>query len=254
MMANSIVFEDNNEPDNAHGLFICNGCQHKFPFQNGILDFLSNDLLYLKNQNWRNKLALQHKWWLDERSKLKRESGEKKWTPSPTLIKKYLSLSSIDTGRHRIVLDVGCGEGDRYKSFFKMTYVGIDPLVLKNSYPFHFIKGVAEILPFIDNSIDVITAIESIDHFFDPKCSIKEILRCLAPGGALFIFVSDGTVKNETYIDRQRLFTITEDDVHTYNYSANYFQENLENYFETLEVDQENGYLAVWGWNKSPRL
>jgi len=116
-----------------------------------------------------------------------------------------------------------------------------------------FIRGVAEILPFIDNSIDVITAIESIDHFFDPKRSIKEMLRCLAPGGGLFIFTGDGSVKSKAYIDRQRFFTITEDDVHTYNFSTNYFQELLYEYFETLEIDRENDYMAIWGWNKIPR-
>ena len=251
MTANSLVFEPDN--DKARGSFVCDGCQYKFLFQNGILDFLSHDFSYLKNKTWCNKLVLQEKWWLEERSKLTHESVKKKWTPSPTLIKKYLRLNSINTGRHRTVLDVGCGEGDRYKNFFKMTYIGIDPLVLKNSYLFPFIRGVAEILPFIDNSIDVITAIESIDHFFDPKRSIKEMLRCLAPGGGLFIFTGDGSVKSKAYIDRQRFFTITEDDVHTYNFSTNYFQELLYEYFETLEIDRENDHMAIWGWNKIPR-
>lgn len=253
MVANSFAFEDNNEPDNARGSFICNGCRHKFTFQNGILDLLSIDFSYLKNQAWRSKLALHQKWWTGERLKLKHGIAGRKWSPSTTLIKKYLSLNSIDTGRNRIALDVGCGSGERYKNFYKMTYIGIDPLALKQSYPFPFLKGIAEILPFVDNSIDVITAIESIDHFIDPKCSIKEMLRCLAPGGSLFIFVGDFAIKNEVYIDRQRLFTITEDDVHTYNYSTDYFREKLVNYFEAFEVDRENGYLAIWGWNKNTK-
>lgn len=251
MTANSLVFESDN--DKTQGSIICNGCQYKFLFQNGILDFLSNDFSYLENKAWCNKLALQRKWWLEERSTLKHKSVKKKWAPSPTLIKKYFSLNSIDTGRHRTVLDVGCGEGDRYKNFFKMTYVGIDPLVLKNSYPFPFIRGVAELLPFIDNSIDVITAIESIDHFFDPKRSIKEMLRCLTPGGVLFVFVGDASITSEAYIDRQGFFTITEDAVHTYHFSTNYFQELLSDHFERLEIDKENDYVAIWGWNKIPR-
>jgi len=69
------------------------------------------------------------------------------------------------------------------------TYVGIDALHLKvaNQYGFPFLVGMADHLPFRDNSFDSAVCIATLDHVADPAMVISESLRILRPGGVLGI-------------------------------------------------------------------
>jgi len=88
------------------------------------------------------------------------------------------------------VLDLGCGTG--FNQCFLSNgeaYVGIDPLRLKEStqYGFPFLLGMAEFLPFQDDSFDSAICIATLDHVGDPAMVISESLRVLRPGGVLGI-------------------------------------------------------------------
>jgi ubiquinone/menaquinone biosynthesis C-methylase UbiE len=88
------------------------------------------------------------------------------------------------------VLDLGCGTGFNQRFLANgQTYVGIDPLLLKraNQYGFPFLLGMAEYLPFRDNSFDSAVCIATLDHVGDPAMVISESLRILRPGGVLGI-------------------------------------------------------------------
>ena len=90
------------------------------------------------------------------------------------------------------VVDIGCGPCKLFKILnenkFRINYIGIDKKdehvdasirrygEMKN---FKYIKGLAEeIIPNIDQNIDIITALETFEHI--PEFLVPSLLRCIA--------------------------------------------------------------------------
>jgi 2-polyprenyl-6-hydroxyphenyl methylase / 3-demethylubiquinone-9 3-methyltransferase len=95
------------------------------------------------------------------------------------------------------ILDVGCGGGflsnDLAKAGLTVTGLDASPESLKvaaahdETKSVKYIVGDAYQLPFEDASIDVVTAMDFLEHVEDPEKVIQEISRVLKPKG-LFIF------------------------------------------------------------------
>lgn len=95
------------------------------------------------------------------------------------------------------VLDVGCGAGflsnDLAKNGLHVTGVDLSEESLKVARKYDETKSVhyqtadAYKLPFPDQSFDVLTAMDFLEHIEDPKLVIKEFSRVLKPNG-IFIF------------------------------------------------------------------
>ena len=89
------------------------------------------------------------------------------------------------------VLEVGCGTGHwvaRFASTARRS-VGVDPSTgmlrraddeLKGRC---LVRGVAEALPFPDDTFDFVFAINALHHFADPATAWTEVARVLRPGG-----------------------------------------------------------------------
>lgn len=100
------------------------------------------------------------------------------------------------------VLDVGCGDGltsGKWISESGMKYVGVD--ISANAVEEAMRSGLnavkikdASTLPFALSSFDAAVCIEVLEHLFDPKGTIKDIVRVLKPGG---VFIA--TVPNTVY-------------------------------------------------------
>ncbi len=89
-----------------------------------------------------------------------------------SIIKKNISINK-DTK----ILDVGCGTG--VSSDFECFVVGIDPsleLLMLNKNPMR-VLGVAESLPFKNESFDYVISVTSIHNFDGIEKSISEIKR-----------------------------------------------------------------------------
>lgn len=91
------------------------------------------------------------------------------------------------------ILDLGCGTGFNYKTLNKYGKVTnldyhIEPLrsCKRKGIP-NIIKGDAQNLRFTNNSFDIVTAIELLEHLDDDEKAIKEIYRVLKNNGT-FIF------------------------------------------------------------------
>ena len=95
------------------------------------------------------------------------------------------------------VLDVGCGAGflsnELGKLQLKVTGVDLSEQSLKVAAQYDVTKSVQYLtadaykLPFADQTFDVLTAMDFLEHVEDPAAVIKEFSRVLKPNG-LFIF------------------------------------------------------------------
>lgn len=94
------------------------------------------------------------------------------------------------------ILDVGCGAGFLTNEFapegYPMTGVDLSKESLKVAAHYDKTKSVKYLeadalhLPFPDNSFDVVTCMDFLEHVENPELYIKEISRVLRPDGLFF--------------------------------------------------------------------
>ncbi|MGI8542196.1 MAG: class I SAM-dependent methyltransferase [Aridibacter sp.] len=92
------------------------------------------------------------------------------------------------------ILDVGCGTGanlEMLKNFGEAEGVDVSDEALefcrKKGLKVH--KGLAEELPFEDETFDVVTALDVVEHLDDDIAGLREMFRVLKKGGKTLIFV-----------------------------------------------------------------
>lgn len=91
------------------------------------------------------------------------------------------------------VLDLGCGpqKVPAYLKGYPLEQIaGLDPIGSPEDHPFTFYKGLAEWLPWEDNSFDTVVIGTSMDHFILLDRCLQEIQRVLTPEGKLLVWVS----------------------------------------------------------------
>src|SRR5688572_25181761 len=114
----------------------------------------------------------------------------------PYLFSRLYAMLSLTTDGH--YLDVGCGTGNYTIEFANkgIRFTGIDPssemlLTAKTkSDKVNWLNGIAEELPFSDNSFDGAIATLTIHHWKNIENGFKEIARVIKPGSRLVIFTS----------------------------------------------------------------
>lgn len=109
-----------------------------------------------------------------------------------------------DTGK---VADLGCGGGYNIRRMLEMSskakFIGVDisDESVKRAHKVNkdeigkrvkIIRGSAEKLPFKDNSIDLITAFETVFFWTDPEKAFREIYRSLVKDGCFAVINNYG--------------------------------------------------------------
>jgi SAM-dependent methyltransferase len=108
------------------------------------------------------------------------------------------------------VLDVACGTGVLAREVASRVgpsghVVGIDPspgmisVARQRAATIEWREGVAERLPFPDQSFDAVVSQFGLMFFTDPNNALREMLRVLAPGGQLAIAVWDAVESMPAY-------------------------------------------------------
>ncbi len=132
-----------------------------------------------------------------------------------TLGSKYTSsdkrlISSLPVVKHKIVLDLGCGDG-KYSIFLAQrgarAVFGIDPSIEmihlakeKSTKQVHFQKGSVEKIPFSARKFDLIFCRFVLHYFPNNKVAFREVHRVLKKGGKFVaIFNCFETGKAELY-------------------------------------------------------
>ena len=112
----------------------------------------------------------------------------------------YDSCLELLAGRHRKVLDVGCGTGLMCAKLAASgrEVVGVDlstamiQRARRQAHPnIHFVRGDAEALPVDDESFDAVVNLISFHHYARPARAAAEFRRALRPGGRLILIAFD---------------------------------------------------------------
>jgi SAM-dependent methyltransferase len=103
------------------------------------------------------------------------------------------------------ILDIGCGpRGSLEWATEAARRVGLDPLVDRyrdlgiNEHAMEYCASPAEQMPFPDESFDILSSLNSLDHVDDLQVVTDEITRVLSPGGSLLLEVEFGHRPTDT--------------------------------------------------------
>lgn len=162
----------------------------------------------------------------------------------PSSVRSELCLfleSLIDDAR---VLDIGAGTGVMsefaYQCRNDLALVAIDPAEGMLKFTAEYIEtqeGIAEDLPFDDNSFDLVLMGESLHHFGNIEDALTETIRVLDYKGSLFVYDFDVStfVGKQIYLMEKLL-----------GEPANFFEpEVLKNKLENMGFRVE---LKQYGW------
>lgn len=93
------------------------------------------------------------------------------------------------------ILDVGVGLGRLLEQLDKEKYerfgvdISLNYLVRAKAKNLEVCMAFAEDLPYRDNFFDIVVCTDVLEHVLDLNLAMKEVLRCLKPGGKLIIRV-----------------------------------------------------------------
>jgi len=102
-------------------------------------------------------------------------------------------LGRIPFPKEPAILDLGCGTGVNLKNLETIGFaVGLDYLQEAIDYCLKrsgtgLVLSPEEILPFRENSFDLVISLDAIEHSDDPGSTLSEIRWVLRPGGHLLI-------------------------------------------------------------------
>ena len=110
-------------------------------------------------------------------------------------IQKYLDAELGTAGAaDRLVLDVGSGAGNMAHHLAHYGHViGLDnnmrPLAVADQRDVKVCQSIGDNMPFDDNSFDLVTLLDTVEHIPDEFGVFAECLRVLKPGGKLMVTV-----------------------------------------------------------------
>ncbi len=159
--------------------------------------------------------------------------------------KAFAAFMSLYCEEKGWLLDIGCGpqQVPSYLMHYPSGFiVGMDPLISQTGHPFQFIQGIAEWIPFENDTFDYITSAASLDHVLLLDQAVEEIYRVLKPGGKFLLWT--GTVEG-VYEEYQpyRETVLAVDEFHMFHIHPSWF----EPFMEQCSFVKEGHYQDRWG-------
>jgi SAM-dependent methyltransferase len=112
------------------------------------------------------------------------------------IISSFVEKICLDLGKERPrILDVGCGTGANLEMLAQFgeaegVDVSVDALTFCRARGLNNVRqGAAEKLPYEDESFDLVTALDVVEHLDDDTAGLCEMRRVLRPDGRALLFV-----------------------------------------------------------------
>jgi ubiquinone/menaquinone biosynthesis C-methylase UbiE len=103
------------------------------------------------------------------------------------------------------IIDIGCGpRGSLEWAAEAVRRVGLDPLADRyrdfgiDEHTMEYCSASAETIPFPDESFDIVSSLNSLDHVDDLQATLGEITRVLVPDGSFLLEVEFGHRPTDT--------------------------------------------------------
>jgi len=126
-------------------------------------------------------------------------------------------------------LDIGCNVCMLNKTinewFPHITTIGIDILKYPKTFQEYFVKYDGKRFPFKNNSFDIITAIQTLEHVTCFDCVLKETARTLKPTGTFYFETLHKNAPN-----------FSEDKTHKLQPDPDLLQARLIQYFKHIKI------------------
>jgi SAM-dependent methyltransferase len=112
-----------------------------------------------------------------------------------SFVARIVSDLSLPKGARPRILDVGCGTGANLEMLARFGDVeGVD--VSEDALSFCRARGLAKVqcgaaesLPYADETFDLVTALDVVEHLDDDAAGLREARRVLKPDGRVLLFV-----------------------------------------------------------------
>ncbi len=175
------------------GKLIAESTATSYPIVGGVPDLIPYEIL--NDADW--------KMWKDHLDGFQERREQRIKNPDSAIVKLskparpnhfFAKFTGIAEGA---ILDIGCGPGKFRHNFNseKVQYIGLDPIVLPDVEDFPFVRGLAEYIPFDNDTFTDVVVLAAMDHFKDLDRFFHEVIRVLTPNGKLHILQSIHEVK-----------------------------------------------------------
>lgn len=165
---------------------------------------------------------------------------EKHWVQRYWHRKRFEVIDKLLQGTNSLLLDIGCNGGLFTSKIVshsgKESVVAMDVdwgsvLHAKQTYSIPTLVADGCYLPFKDESFDLVTCLEVLEHVPEPGRILKESSRCLKQGGCLIILVPNNTILFRLiWFFWTATWGKTWDDKHVYKFTRESVQDLLVNY------------------------
>lgn len=108
------------------------------------------------------------------------------------MVAKHVALVDAEKGGSGKLVDVGCGTGNLWP-FVKdhvQHYTGADVVRYPDFPPhldFQFVNLDTGKMDLADASVDIVVAVETIEHLENPRAFMRELTRVACPGGTILV-------------------------------------------------------------------
>jgi SAM-dependent methyltransferase len=184
----------------ADGAHRCEGCDESYSLREGIPLLLragANDLASLEQEYWDERFKAE-----GDPNGLRATYENRSYFRDEWGLLTYLERVAAAVGRGATVLEIGTGLESRAAPLALhhglqtvLTDVAVRSLVVNRAAlnalnadaAIEYYAADASALPFEDAAFDVVLLHAALHHLVDPRQCIREMVRCLAPGGLLVL-------------------------------------------------------------------
>lgn len=167
---------------------ICRGCGARYAVEDGFPVLIPDAAL--TGSEWET--------WRAHLDKFQARRDARVENPEPTINRlasksrpkpPFAAFTGIEEGA---VLDIGCGNGSfrHHLDLERVRYFGLDPMLLPDVEGFPFVQGLAERIPFAEDTFTDIVVLAALDHFRDVDRFLDEARRVLRRDGRLHLLQS----------------------------------------------------------------